>query len=153
MEPPPTASRAPRATTLTADELEKWNDKDQSLLEALEAWREQAAKARWGANHFVGGFGILPDDHIDRLVRLARRGILINATDLQRELKWHYHAEYNDEVLAVIHSVYPRAVPTQSLVICNQPDPSLPTPTTPITVRKPRTIRCSACKTEGHNGK
>lgn len=159
MEPGPTVSRAPRSTTLTPEELEKWDGKDQDLLEALEEWRERAATARWGANHFVGGFGILPDDHIDRLVRLARRGILVTVADLQRELKWHYHAQYDDDVIAVIHSIYPRrpaAVasahpPTTSQSATTQPTGTgLPDATT-TPVKKPRTIHCSACRAEGHN--
>lgn len=143
MEPAPEAPRAPRSTTLTPDELEKWDDKDQALLEALEEWRERTAEARWGANHFVGGFGILPDDHVDRLVRLARRGILITPLDLQREIKWHYHTQYNNEVLAVIHSIYPRALPTSNptrhVVAASQTGElsSGSSTTTPTPIRKP----------------
>ena len=107
MEPPPVVPRAPRITTLTKIELEQWNKTDQTLQDAPEEWREKVAALEWGPNHFIGGFGILPDEHIDRLVWLARRGVLANTDDLQRDLKWCNHARYGTNVLAVIHSIYP----------------------------------------------
>ncbi|KAG8710282.1 hypothetical protein FRC11_004676 [Ceratobasidium sp. 423] len=131
-ETPPAPSRAPRASTLTTEELEKWTDKDQELLEALEAWCEEVCQTRWGGNHFIGGFGILPDAYIDRLVRLARHGVLVDRASLQREIKWNYHDEHGDNVLKVIHSVYPPGSSQKSASQLLITSGSQSTPQTPV---------------------
>ncbi|KAF8601820.1 P-loop containing nucleoside triphosphate hydrolase protein [Ceratobasidium sp. AG-I] len=172
MEAPPPTTRTPRTTTLTQSDLEQWSDKDQVLQDALEAWREQAAEAEWGPNHFIGGFGILPDEHIDRLVRLSRRGVLANLGDLQRELRWHYHTQFGTKVLDVIQSIYPRLNPPPLAQNheANPPNPPSPNfapaasqstltqaqdvllPTAPAS-KGTRTITCSACRAKGHNSR
>lgn len=171
MESPPPAARAARTTTLTQKDREEWGDKDQALREALKSWREKAAELEWGPNHFIGGFGILPNDHVDRLVRLSRRGVLANVVDLQRELRWHFHSQYGSQVLEVIHSIYPHIDtppvtpnhkrnppnPPSLRSASTAPEPTMaeaqdPLPPANPASRPTRTITCGACGVKGHNG-
>lgn len=140
---------------------------DQTLQDALEAWREKVAALEWGPNHFIGGFGILPDEHMDRLIRLARRGVLANTEDLQRELKWCNHARHGTGVLEVIHSVYPLPKPlaasrrprlvarprVASTSASDLAELSEPLGSAVVAPKRIRTITCGACGTKGHNSK
>jgi hypothetical protein len=167
MEAPPSVSRGPRATTLNAEEMTQWTEADQSLVEKLETWRERAAEARWGPNHMIGGFGILTDVLIDRVVRLARRGALVDTEDLQREFKWHYHSQYDTELLAELHSVYPPCPKPSTPSSSSKGAASArstegttagsaasnPSPSTTRTSYQVRPVRCGGCGGPNHNSK
>jgi hypothetical protein len=63
MDPPPSVPWAIPQTKLVDNEPTSWTDTDEGLQEALCIWREQAAKARWGPYHPVGGTVDFRDMH------------------------------------------------------------------------------------------
>ncbi|KAB5595270.1 hypothetical protein CTheo_1348 [Ceratobasidium theobromae] len=130
------------------DDIDHWAETEHLLNQALHAWREQAAKSRWGENHPFGGIGILSNDQIERLVGLARRQLVLNLSHLHRELKWLYMPEYGPHVLEVIHKFYPPPIsaPEMPPSLTHTRDEASYPANGPV--RAPST--CSACHKIGH---
>ncbi|KAG8723808.1 hypothetical protein FRC09_001710 [Ceratobasidium sp. 395] len=139
--------RARPQTKIQDKDYEKWSNTDHGLREALCIWRDQAAEARWGPYHPVGGIGIIGDNQIDRIVSLARRGLIPNLSSFEREFKWSYFAQYAVDVLKIVHDSCPP--PNTS-----QPPPTIPTKTqraAPAPRSEPKKVMtCSGCGTPGH---
>ncbi|KAG8698799.1 hypothetical protein FRC09_007020 [Ceratobasidium sp. 395] len=108
---PPTRTRARPQSKIPEDDIDNWTDVEYSLQEALNDWRDQAAAARWGPNHIVGGIGIIGDEQIDRIVSLARLNRIPSLSKLQQELKWLYSAQYTPEVHQIVLRIYPPPKP------------------------------------------
>jgi hypothetical protein len=142
--------RNPTQSRIAGNDTDTWMDSDFGLQEALEIWREQAAEARWGPNHMIGGIGILSDDQIERIIGLARRRLISTPMDFQRELKWHYHSQHGIEALAVIHSSHP----PQDTTIVTSSSANLSSASLSNVQAPPKSIRimkCSICREPGHN--
>ncbi|KAG9119079.1 hypothetical protein FRC07_006080 [Ceratobasidium sp. 392] len=147
MDKPKRPPRQPAPTALNEDDSCDWSDVDHGLEEVLYAWRDDLAEAKWGPYHPVGGLGIIDDEQIERIVRLARRQLIPTMEDFQRELKWLYMPEHGTEVLAIVHRSHPPSLPAS--------EPVEPTPTSisvpPATQAKSRAApQCSACGQSGH---
>lgn len=160
MEKPPDATRSPAQTKLPDYDPKTLTDADHGLREALCIWRDRVARDQWGPHHVVGGIGIIGNDQIKRIIQLARQRLIPTLSDLQKELKWLYMAEYGAEVLAIVHSSHPH--PKRQLIgaytasispSTSQQSVETPVADTSSSQKKPRTIRCSACWEFGHNSK
>ncbi|QRV90456.1 Helicase conserved C-terminal domain [Ceratobasidium sp. AG-Ba] len=105
---PPISKRTLNQFQLRKEDPAQWSTTDQGLREALEIWRDDEATARWGPNHMIGGRGILGNEQIERIVPLARRGLVQTVENLKRHVpKWHYHDRYGPKIVNIILSVYP----------------------------------------------
>jgi hypothetical protein len=155
MEPLPPTARTPSQTKLNNSGPDNWTDAEHGLREALCIWREQAAGTRWGHHHMVGGIGIISNDQIKRIVSLARQQLIPSISDLQRELKWLYMAQYGAEVLSIVHSSHPPPKPQMESIATTplSTTGSGISPSNTPSQKKPRIVRCSACHELGHNSK
>ncbi|QRV87442.1 DEAD/DEAH box helicase [Ceratobasidium sp. AG-Ba] len=144
-KPPP---RARPQTKIQDNDFENWSDVDHGLREALCIWRDEAANTRWGPNHLVGGIGIIGDGQIDRIVSLARRGLIPTLPDFERELKWLYFTQYAADVLKIVHNSYPPSDTSQAPRNTSRATQSTPRAPRTESGRKPMT--CSGCWTTGH---
>ncbi|QRV87678.1 Helicase conserved C-terminal domain [Ceratobasidium sp. AG-Ba] len=147
---PPESKRAPNQIQLQNEDPEKWSDTDHGLREALEIWRDETAAARWGRHHMIGGVGLLGDEQIERIVPLARQGLIQTVENLKRHIpKWHYHDRYGSQILNIILGVYPaqsNPAPPGASVAGATSTSSAPAP------KRPRAqVHCGVCGEAGHN--
>ncbi|KAG8712223.1 hypothetical protein FRC12_019400 [Ceratobasidium sp. 428] len=110
--------------TPLADDSADWTERDRALAATLYTWRDEAAEARWGPYHPVGGLGIIGDEQIDRIVQLARRQMIPTMADFRREFPWYYMDIYGS-VVGIVHASHPP--PQQKdLLVADTPLPTHP---------------------------
>ncbi|QRW07800.1 Helicase conserved C-terminal domain [Ceratobasidium sp. AG-Ba] len=142
-KPPP---RACPQTKFQDHDFENWSDVNHGLREALCIWQDEAANTCWGPYHLVGGIGIIGDNQIDRIVLLARRGLIPTLSNFEREFKWLYFPQYAMDVLKIIHNSYPPPDVSQTPL-----NSSTRTKNTARTRTEPKKIMtCSGCWIPGH---
>ncbi|KAG8753423.1 hypothetical protein FRC12_011547 [Ceratobasidium sp. 428] len=102
----PRSDRTSRPTPLSDDSAD-WTERNRALATTLYTWRDEAASARWGPHHLVGGIGIIGDNQIDRLVELARHQMIPTVADFRREFPWYHMDTYGSVVLEIVHASHP----------------------------------------------
>ncbi|KAG9121428.1 hypothetical protein FRC07_002626 [Ceratobasidium sp. 392] len=153
---PPVSKRAQNQFHIRNKDPTQWSDIDKGLQEALEIWRDEEAAARWGPYHMIGGRGILGDQQIERIVPLARRGLIQTVENLKRHVpKWHYHDRYGPQILRIVLDTYPISLDTQK----TEPPLAAPVPgatqpsDTPLPKKQRAQVHCGVCGKVGHNSR
>ncbi|KAG9093508.1 hypothetical protein FS749_014270 [Ceratobasidium sp. UAMH 11750] len=107
MDDIPRKRNAPRQKKLPPSSPSSDSPEDIILRSRLKNWRGDAASKLWGPFFPVGGLGIILDTQIERIVGLARLGLVPDTNALKVQLKWCFHSEFGADVVALIHEVYP----------------------------------------------
>jgi hypothetical protein len=166
MEPPPKSTRAhrqPKTAALPEPELAC----DTRLRSLLKEWRDEEAKRQWGPFFPLGGFAIISDPQVEKIINLAHAGRLTDAGNLKSQLAWCYSSKYAGDVARMVCETHPTSITDPSGLSSKQPNTiklrSAPTPkrdsdnlmladTSGPPVKRPRVHRCSACGAVGHIG-
>jgi hypothetical protein len=111
MDKPTKPPTTPRRAQLPSKSDSPESLEDLLLRSHLKSWREEAATRQWGPFFLVGGLGIISDPQIERIVGLARLGLLPNVDALKSQLKWCFHSEYGAEVVGIVQEVYSTCPP------------------------------------------
>lgn len=139
--PPLKAERALGRSRVEPVKLGERTPLDMKLTDALENWREETTKIRYGEAALLD-FGpslIMTARILDRIVDCVHYNKISSVQDLARETRWDEISCYGDEVLALIQSIHP-------------PAPTSTTQSSESTGSTGRKVRCSSCGQLGHNG-
>lgn len=157
--------RAPKKRQIKLRPIGACDNSPQDILlcSRLLSWREEAAVREWGLNFPTAGLGIISDCQIERIVGLARLGVLSDIHILNTQLTWWWSDKFSAEVIAIVHAVWPLLLhPTQapkgtkrkatnSSIPLDASGASSHTLPAPQVHRRPPT--CSLCNITGHTGK
>lgn len=138
--PPLKAERALARSRIEPVKMEEQTTLDMKLTDALENWREETTKIRYGEAALLD-FGpslVMTARILDRIVDCVHYNKISSVQDLARETRWDEISRYGAEVLALIQSIRPAPISTIQ--------------SSDSTVSTSRKVRCSSCGQLGHNG-
>jgi hypothetical protein len=137
-------NRAMQRFRIEPIKVEERTDLDTKLVNALEDWREEATKTRYGEASLIN-FGpslIMSTTILDRIINCVHHSKISTLQDLARETRWDEVNRYGAELLALIQAIHPATVPPQM----NDSDIQSSTSSTP------KKMRCGSCGQLGHSG-